>query len=119
MKVCVPSMGNSGLEEEVSLHFGRASTFTIVNLENDDVKVLPNTSEHMGGFGKPPETMIREGVNVMLCSGLGPRAIAMFEEYGIEVYVGAAGTVKDAIDSWKNGQLQMATDENACKMHRH
>lgn len=55
----------------------------------------------------------------MLCSGLGPRAIMMFEEFGIEVYVGAQGTVKDTLDLWKNGKLQVATDELACKMHRH
>jgi len=119
MKVCVSTIGSSGLDENVSPHFGRAPTFTIVDIDTQKVKVVANTSEHMGGFGKPPETMIKEEVNVVLCSGLGPRAIAMFEQYGIEVYVGATGTVKNAIDSWKNGQLQMATDENACKMHRH
>jgi predicted Fe-Mo cluster-binding NifX family protein len=119
MKVAVPTMGNSGMDEYVSEHFGRAPTFTVVDLDKNDVKVLPNTSEHMGGVGYPPELMAKEGVYVMLCSGLGPRAIGMFEQYGIEVYVGASGTVRDAIKAWQAGMLQEATDENACKMHRH
>lgn len=119
MKVCIPTMGNDGMNELVSGHFGRAPTFTIVDMETNEVKVMPNTSEHMGGIGKPPEFLAKAGVEVMLCSGLGPRAIRIFEQFGIEVYVGARGAVIDTIALWKNGKLQMATDENACKMHRH
>lgn len=119
MKIAVPTMGNNGLADEVSQHFGRAPTFTIVDTETNDVKVMDNTSQHMGGQGYPPEIMQRAGVKVMLCSGLGPKAIAMFEEFGIDVFVSAAGTVKDAVNSWKEGKLPEATDANACKEHRH
>ncbi len=119
VKVAVPTMGDKGIDEFVSEHFGRAPTFTVVDLATNEVKVIPNTSEHMGGSGYPPEIMAGAGVEVMLCSGLGPRAIGMFEQYGIEVYVGVSGTVKDAIQEWQIGRLQMATDENACRMHRH
>ena len=118
-RVCVPTMGNKGLGEYVGEHFGRALTFTIVDLSTNEVKIIPNTSEHMGGTGKPPEIIANAGVDVMLCSGLGPRAIQMFEEQGVEVFVGASGTVMDAIKAWKAGKLQEATDENACKEHRH
>jgi len=119
VKVAVPTMGNAGMDEHVSEHFGRAPTFTVVDLNTNEVKTLPNTSEHMGGSGFPPEIMAREGVHVMLCSGLGPRAVNMFEQHSIEVYVGASGTVKDAIQAWQAGKLQVATDENACKEHQH
>ena len=119
MKICVPTMGNSGLDDAVCEHFGRAPTFTVVDMEKNTVKVLQNTSEHFGGMGYPPEMLSNEGVNVVLCSGLGPRAIRMFEEFGIEVYVGAFGTVRDAIQAWQQGLLREATDENACRQHRH
>jgi predicted Fe-Mo cluster-binding NifX family protein len=119
IKVCVPTMGQNGLDELVSPHFGRAPTFTVVDTGTNAVKVIQNTSEHMGGAGKPPELMTAAGVQVMLCSGLGPRAIQMFEEYGVEVYVGASGTVRDTIQAWKNGLLRVATDRDACEMHRH
>jgi len=118
VKVCVPTMGDRGLDEHVSEHFGRAPTFTVIELETNQVKVLPNTSQHMGGSGYPPQIMADAGVDVMLCSGLGPRAIGMFEQFGIEVYVGAIGTVKETVQAWQAGRLQVATDENACKMHR-
>lgn len=119
MKVAIPTLGNNGLDEYVSEHFGRAPTFTVVDLLTNEVKVILNTSAHRGGSGYPPEILANAGVEVMLCRGLGPRAIDMFEQYGIEVYVGASGTVRDAIQAWKAGKLHVATDENACRMHRH
>jgi predicted Fe-Mo cluster-binding NifX family protein len=119
MKICVPTMGNNELDDFVSEHFGRAPTFTIVDLSKNEVKVVPNTSEHFGGISSPPEMLSTEGVEVMLCSGLGPRAISMFEQSGIEVYVGASGTVRDAVRAFQAGKLREGTDANACKMHRH
>lgn len=119
MKICIPTLGKNGLSEEVSGHFGRSPTFTIVDLETSWVKVVENRSEHFGGMGKPPEIIAMEDVEVVLCSGLGPRAIQMFEQKGIMVYVGAAGTVEETIRAFQAGMLHPATDENACKEHRH
>ena len=119
MKVCVPTMNQGGVDDTVSPHFGRAPTFTIVDTETKEVELLPNTSEHMGGIKLAPEIVSEAGAQIMLCSGLGSRAIQMFEQFGIEVFVGAAGTAKDMISAWKAGLLHEATDENACREHRH
>ena len=35
----------------------------------------------------------------------------------IEVYIGATGTVQQAIDDYTNGKLQKATTEHACQQH--
>jgi len=117
MKICIPTMGDSGLDNIVGEHFGRVPTYTIVNLDTNEVQVIANTSHHMGGQGDPPEIMAREGVNIMVCRGLGRRAISMFEELGIDVYIGASGTVRDAIDAFKNGRLQKASMDDACGEH--
>ena len=117
MKICVPTIGENGLNNHVGEHFGRVPTYTIVDIDTNEVKVIPNTSEHMGGQGHPPEIMAREGVNVMVCRGLGRRAIIMFEELGIDVYIGASGTVRDAITAFKQGSLQKAGMNDACGRH--
>jgi len=117
MKVCMPTMSNTGLKDMIGEHFGRVPTYTIIDSESNEIKVIENTSEHMGGKGYPPEIMQVAGVEVMICSGLGRRAVQMFEHMGIMVYVGASGSVQNALDLWKNGHLQAATDENACKQH--
>jgi len=117
MKICIPTIGKKGLDDSVGEHFGRVPTYTIINLETNEVKVVPNISHHMGGQGNPPDIMAREGVNAMVCQGLGRRAIAMFEELGIEVYIGASGTVQDAIAAFKEGKLQKAGESDACGKH--
>ncbi len=117
MKVCIPTMGEKGIEEYVGEHFGRVPTYTLVDTETNEVTVIDNTSEHTGGSGYPPEIIAKTGAEVMLCGGLGGRAVMMFEERGIMVYVGATGTVKDAIQMWQDGKLQAATNENACRQH--
>jgi predicted Fe-Mo cluster-binding NifX family protein len=117
MKVGIPSMGEKGLDEQVGQHFGRVTHYTIVDLETDDVNVIPNTSHHMGGTVEPPELLKKEGVCVMLCSGLGRRAINLFEQIGIDVYVGASGKVRDAVTAYKQGTLQQATMADGCQEH--
>ena len=117
MKVCIPSLGNRGLDEDIGEHFGRVPTYTLVDTETNEIKIIDNVSEHMGGQGYPPEIIAKTGAEVLVCSGLGRRAVMMFEELGIMVYVGAQGKVKDAIQLWKDNRLEPATDENACSQH--
>ena len=119
MKVCIPTMGNSGMEEAVCQHFGQAPTFTLVDLDTKEVQILTNVSEHMGGSGLPTDQLKDQGVKVMIVGGLGPKAIQNFAEQCVEVFVGATGTVKDAIEDWREGLLTKASDDNACKNHRH
>jgi len=117
MKLCIPTTGNKGLDDHVGEHFGRVPTYTIVNLDTDEVKIVPNISHHMGGQGEPPEIMAKEGVDVLVCNGLGRRAISAFDGYGITVYIGAMGTVRDAVNAFKQGKLQKAGISDACGKH--
>lgn len=117
MKIAFPTAGNKGLDEEIGEHFGRVPTYTIVDLETNEVKIMPNTSEHFGGTGYPPELLAKEGVEVMICRGIGRKAISMFQEFGIEVYAGATGTVRRALDAFIQGELKKASLGNGCREH--
>jgi len=117
MRICIPTMDEGGLDARVGEHFGRVPTYTIVDTESGEVDIIQNNTVHMGGAGYPPDLIHRAGADVMLCGGLGRRAVSSFEELGIMVFVGAVGTVKDAVQMWKAGQLEAATDENACAQH--
>jgi len=117
MKVAVPSMEGGGLDDQVGEHFGRVPCYTVVDTDTDAVEVVPNTSEHMGGVGLPPELLARAGAQVLVCRGLGGRAIAMFEELGVRVFVGASGSVRDVVRQYNEGRLREATDADACAHH--
>jgi len=117
MKAAVPTMGDRGLDEQVGEHFGRVPTYTIVDLDSGDVTVIENASHHKGGQGYPPELLAEHGVDVMLCRGLGRRAITMFTDLGIDVCIGATGTVRDVIKAFKADGLRSADSGDACTRH--
>jgi predicted Fe-Mo cluster-binding NifX family protein len=63
--------------------------------------------------------MAKENVDVMLCGGLGKKAVDMFEQYGIDVFIGATGSIQDAVASWEASKLSKATRDNSCAGHGH
>lgn len=119
MKLCIPSMGQNGITDTVGQHFGKVPYYTLYNTESKEVSVISNTSEHNGGTGLPPEIMAKESVDIMLCGGLGRKAVQMFDQYGIDVFIGATGTIQDAINAWEGNSLSKATHNNSCAGHGH
>ncbi|RLF53830.1 MAG: dinitrogenase iron-molybdenum cofactor biosynthesis protein [Thermoplasmata archaeon] len=118
MKVCIPTASDGGLEDEISEHFGRASTFTIVDLDSGETKVIRNESVHMGGKIYPPEIMAREKVDAMICKGIGVKALFRFSELGIDVYIAEGGKVREILESFKRGDLKKADTGDTCPGHR-
>ena len=121
MKVCIPTMEKGGMDDELSEHFGGSPTFTIVDSETKDVKIVPNQSDHFGGAGKAPEQIESTGATVVICRGIGPKAMIMLRDFGIDVYTGSTGNVRNALEMWSSGKLQKASIRNAChgQMHDH
>ncbi|MHA1994155.1 MAG: NifB/NifX family molybdenum-iron cluster-binding protein [Candidatus Hodarchaeales archaeon] len=119
MKICIPSETTGGLEDQVGYHFGRVINYTIYDDNTKKVEVIENTSSHRGGTKLPAELLREYDVDVMICGGIGRRAIQLFEQYGVEIYIGAQGIVKNAIEQFKQNKLQMATDIDACQQHKY
>jgi predicted Fe-Mo cluster-binding NifX family protein len=117
MKICVPTLEDKGLDSQISPHFGRAPKFIISDTESEKIKMVDNTAEHFGGMAKTPEIIRDAGVDAILVSGIGPRAIQMFEKMGIRVFAGASGTAGDALGAFRSGVLREATDKDACAEH--
>lgn len=117
MKIAIPTEGRRGLEESVAYHFGRCETYTILDEEGKVLDIIDNTSEHMGGEGLPPELLKKHGVRILLCQGLGPRAVDICNKFGIEVYVSSEVSVEGMFKLWKSGKLKKATIEDICEEH--
>lgn len=117
MKIGLPSTGTRGLDDMIGEHFGRVPYYAIVDSETMETKVIENTSNHMGGTLAPPELLKEKGVEVMICRGLGRKAVAMFNDMDICVYVEANGTIRECIDAFKKEELSVATEQNACSQH--
>ena len=118
MKIAIPSMGQKGLEETVAEHFGRCPTYTILDEQGNLLEILNNTSSHAGGSGLPPELLKKNEINVLLCQGIGPKALQFCQDLKIEVYVDYSSTVKELFNKWKNQKLSKADSDDSCKEHR-
>ena len=113
-RIVIPAEDGNGLDARISEHFGRAPYFIIVELdENGDVlsfRAVPNESEHFGGFGRPPDRILKFRPNAVITYGMGPRALSIFQDAGVAVLRANANTVKEAIEAYRRGELEELTE---------
>lgn len=122
MRIAVSTDTDQGLEAPVSPHFGRCPYYTLVDVEGQtitSVKTVPNPyyPDHVPGV--VPEFIHMQGANVMLTGGMGQRAVAFFEQFGIQPVTGAGGTVREAVGQFLKGQLTGAAPCGESVAHAH
>jgi len=110
MKVAVSATGGS-LEAHVDPRFGRCPYFVIVDTDTMEFEAIPNISSGaISGAGiQAAQTILNKGIKAVITGSVGPNACQALSAAGIRVYVGAFGTVQDAVESFKSGRLQEAT----------
>lgn len=106
MKICVTSNGNS-LEAQIDPRFGRCSYFVIVDSETMQFEAVPNTAAGAsGGAGiQAAQTVANKGVKLLITGNVGPKAFQALASARIEVATGAFGTVREAVEKYKRGEL--------------
>jgi len=109
MRVCVTAKGNK-LESEVDPRFGRCDYFVVVDSETMAFEAFENPSAMaMGGAGPQAAKMVHDkGSGVVITGNVGPNASTTLEALKIKVYVGASGSVKQAVEDFKAGKLKGA-----------
>lgn len=118
MKICVPTMGNKGLEEKVYGHFGSAPFFTVVDTETEAVEVIDNQNQHHShGSCHPMIALDGKGVNAIVTGGMGRRAIEMLNAANVKVYQATGETVSQVVKEYKSGGLKELSPETACAGH--
>lgn len=120
-RLVVPVMDESGLNAQLSGHFGRAPYFAVIDLdENGSIssqRTVPNVSEHFGGTGHPPDRILQLRPNALITYGMGPRALAIFQNVRVAVLRANTSTVKGVIAAYKNDELEEITE--GCLHARH
>ena len=106
MKLAISSRGNT-LESEVDPRFGRCQYFIVYDDESEELEALNNEAQSAaGGAGiRAAQTVIQNGAKVVLTGNVGPNAFQTLEAGGVSVFTGASGTVKEAIQRYKAGEL--------------
>jgi len=106
MKIGVSSTGED-LNAMVDQRFGRCNCFLIIDTDTMNFKSVSNESAmSSGGAGiQAAQTVAKAGVKVVVTGNMGPNAFQTLSASGIKVYTGADGTIKEAIEKYKKGEL--------------
>ncbi len=108
-RIAVALESNGTQEGTVSAHFGRCPAYGVWCIENGipvkkEVVSNPYLQQHQPGI--VPGFIQTLHVNVMIAGGMGPRAIDIFGEMGIEVVTGAVGNPEHVVAAWHRGELK-------------
>jgi predicted Fe-Mo cluster-binding NifX family protein len=112
MKIAVASE-----QDKVTEHFGHCINFNIFDVENDHIVKFESVMNpgHKPGF--LPLFLNDQGVDVIIAGGMGGGAVDIFNQKGIEVILGAAGSAKDVVEQYIRGEL--ASTGSICHDHQH
>ena len=110
MKVAVSSAGTD-LSAAVDPRFGRALYFLIVETGDMGFEVFSNQgAASSGGAGiQTAQAVSGFGVEAVITGSVGPNAFRTLGAAGLRIFVGAGGTVEDAVRAFMNGELQEAS----------
>ena len=110
MKVAVSAISGS-LDAQIDPRFGRCQYFVIVETETMSLEVLPNPGQgaSSGAGIQAGQTMAKQGVQAVLTGNVGPNAFQVLSQAGIRILTGVSGTVREAVERFKSGQLQETT----------
>jgi len=96
------------LDAEVDPRFGRCQYLLIVDTESMEFEALENPAlTSMSGAGiQAAQAAVDKGVEAVITGNCGPNAYQVLSAAGIPVFVGASGSVRQAIDAYGRGDLR-------------
>lgn len=107
MKVAIAADGT-----EVAAHFGRCEGYVIAEIDDGQVREQQRVANPGHEPGRLPALLHSLGVEQIVAGGMGPRAVALFDNCGIAQITGVRGPVGDALAKLANGTLEGG--ESAC-----
>jgi len=119
MKIAFPASSDNGGESKLSSHFGRAPYYVIYDQETKQFSAVSNKGEHFGGGYKAPSLLEENNIKVLICQGLGQRAVARLQEVNIAVYLTTKTTVKESLQDYFDGKLKLCSEREACEGKGH
>lgn len=114
MKIAITAQ-DSRIEAPVDPRFGRAKWFAVVDTETSSYQFVDNAQNFAAGQGagiQAGSNVAKLGVEAVVTGNVGPKAFATLNAAGIKVYLGATGTVQEALNQYKIGTLTLAQDAN-------
>jgi len=117
MKLAFTVQGEN-LNADIDPRFGRCQKILVMDSETEAFEVFENASVNLsGGAGiQTAKSMIDKNVNAVITGNVGPNAYMTLTAAKIKVFTGVTGTVSDALEKFRKGELQ-ADSEPSVESH--
>ena len=102
---------------EIFQHFGKTESFKVYEVEDNKVVSSEVIGSNGTGHGALAGLLAEQGVDVLICGGIGGGAQTALTEAGIELCAGAQGNTDKAVESYLKGEL-VSSGVN-CDHHHH
>ena len=114
MKIAITATGNN-MEANVNPRFGRARYLILYDTEGGSFSALDNLEGKNAAQGagvQAGQNVANAGASALITGNCGPKAFNVLSSAGVKVYIGANGTVREAVDAYKAGTLSPAEAPN-------
>ncbi len=114
MRVAITSRGND-MSSEVDPRFGRASYYIVVDTETGEYRTHDNTQNLNAAQGagiQAARNIADLKVDAVITGNMGPKAFSALQGVNVKIYIGASGSVTEAIEQLKSGQLECTDKPN-------
>ena len=93
---------------QIFQHFGHTAQFKLYDVENGAVVSAQVVDTNGSGHGALAGFLAANGVNSLICGGIGGGAQMALAEAGIQLYAGCSGDADQRVDELLAGTLQFA-----------
>ena len=111
MKIAI-TCTKDNIDTDVDQRFGRAPYFLVYDTDDDSFEFIENTqnlNRPQGAGIQSAKTVVDKGVDVILTGHCGPNAFTALSKANIQIFINVSGKLKDAIQAFKDGQLEEAS----------
>ena len=90
---------------KVFQHFGKTESFKIYEVEDNQIVSSEVISSNGSGHGALAGLLAEQGIDVLICGGIGGGSQAALADAGIELCAGAQGDTDQAVEAYLKGEL--------------
>jgi len=91
--------------DQISAHFGHCAEYALVDIEGGKVAAQARVATPPHQPCVLPPFLHRHGAECVVGGGMGPRAVELFEQLGIQVILGVHGPFETAVEALLRGEL--------------
>lgn len=99
-------------------HFGHTEAFKVYDVEDGRILSSEIVDSNGSGHGALAGVLNQQGIDILICGGIGAGAQMALAENGIKLYGGVSGSADAAVEAFIAGKLEFNPNVQ-CNHHGH